>query len=131
MPQRTPLQAYQHVLRAIDAGTINPERMNLSGGCQYRMQLNTKRKVNTINCGVGSLFNEAQLADIEKRGANCHSVGALGTDIGWDNLLEVTGLDNGRLRDLQCKHDGAGTKVQVGWNVVFRRYVVKCIEELS
>jgi hypothetical protein len=115
MPQRTPLQAYQHVLKALDAGTVSPELM--SDHCVY-----TQGK--KLNCGVGSLFTRAQLKDIKARGLNSQIIRAVGCAIGEHNLLEVTGLDMQQLEDLQEAHD-------CGRNEEFRKYVKSRIKRLT
>jgi hypothetical protein len=102
MPQRTPLQAYQDVLQAVIDGRVNPARM--AGACQYRLEADGKP---TINCGVGSLFSEAQLDNIVEIGMNHHEVCDLAAEIGLANVYEVTGLSIDQLAELQEEHDSA------------------------
>ena len=124
MPQRTKLQAYQHVLDSVTAGRVDPQRMF---NCQYRQRLPGGGQ---LNCGVGCLFNEAQLNDIEKRKLNHELVDELGNEIGLKNITEVTGLGLDELTELQLQHDNRSAASFAQFHD-FRNFLKKKIKALT
>lgn len=118
MAQRTKLQAYTDVLNAFRAGRVNPQKM--SGGCLYWDIDDNGRD---LSCGVGALFDEAQLNDIIVRGLNDLSVDRLIEVIGKENITHVTGLTEYELEVLQERHDRA-SQVSQG-NQVFERFLLQ------
>lgn len=57
-------------------------------------------------CAVGAMFNDAQLADLKKRGLNSNTpIDKLAREIGKKNIEYVTGFSLNTLRRLQDLHD--------------------------
>ena len=112
----TKLAAYKKVLSGIKSGIVDPEKMYF---CQYR------EPATGLQCGVGILFNDAQLNDILERGLNEWSIRQLANVIGVKNIETVTGLSLKELDDLQTHHDTCCS------NVEFEEYVRAKIKEHS
>lgn len=111
---QTKLAALEKVLEGIKSGTVNPSVM---GACIYHDD------VTYLRCGVGILFNDAQIEDIKRRKLNGASVSVLATTIGRRNIETVTGMSVDDLRTLQSKHDGCST-------MAFRKYIESEMEEV-
>lgn len=111
---QTKLAALEKVLEGIQSGTVNPSVM---GTCRYHDD------VTYLRCGVGILFNDAQIEDIKKRRLNGASVQVLAMTIGRRNIEAVTGMSVDDLRVLQSKHDGCST-------LSFRKYIESEMEEV-
>lgn len=111
---QTKLAALEKVLEGIKSGTVNPSVM---GTCRYHDD------VTYLRCGVGILFNDAQIKDIKRRKLNGASVTVLEWTIGRRNIEEVTGMPMDDLRNLQARHDISSTKA-------FREYIESKMEEV-
>lgn len=122
---KTRLEAYEKVLKGINDGKVVPTLM--SGSCQYTYKVPGKNR--TIHCGVGILFNQAQLKDLEKRGLNGWMVEDLITRIGELNITTVTGLDSVDLSELQYEHDDASDSKR--GDDQFRSFVEHKIKKLK
>lgn len=91
------LSQYQKLLRRFNKGLLGA--MDDSGDCIYKSGKQT--------CGVGALFNAAQLKDIQKRDLNNTRIGSVATYIGQKNIEAVTGFTIEELEQLQTMHDAA------------------------
>jgi hypothetical protein len=91
------LSQYQKLLRRFNKGLLGA--MDDSGDCIYKSGKQT--------CGVGALFNAAQLKDIQKRDLNNTRIGSVATYIGQKNIEAVTGFTIEELELMQTMHDAA------------------------
>lgn len=66
-------------------------------GCVYRN--------GDLRCGVGALFNDAQLDNIEELGLNTCGIDVVADNIGYDNIETVTGFTIKELIEIQGQHD--------------------------
>lgn len=96
MKLRTKLESLKHIKKSLDKGRLGA---NVNGRCLYRNDIRTKF------CGVGCLFSEEQLDDIETRGLNAQSIRIVIDEIGEDNIREVTGMSISELSKIQMIHD--------------------------
>ena len=121
--QRTQKQAYEHILSELDAGRLGAAN---SFGCSY---VEGKR-----HCAVGCLFNDAQLADIERRRLNVNfGIRELAHHhIGTENIEAVTGLELFDLILLQRKHDTDYLTVRNDpKNSQFRKFIVAVLKGMK
>lgn len=102
---RTRKQALSHILSELVGGRLGamaaPKGEPWNTGCAYEA---VKDGVVT-HCGVGCLFNDAQIRSIKARGLNSEDVWGLRDNLGQDNLETVTGLCMDELDELQSLHD--------------------------
>lgn len=68
-----------------------------SGSCMYRK--------GDRRCGVGALFNDAQLDSINEFGLNPTTIDIVAEFIGADNIELVTGFTIKELIEIQAQHD--------------------------
>lgn len=107
---RTPLQAYQHVLVALEEGRLGAM---VGGSCVYR-SIGDRDDGGNRYCSVGCLFSEAQLDDISRRGLNMGAIVEwLGNEIGVKNIETVTGLSIDALTTMQVQHDCDGERLRL------------------
>lgn len=102
--QRTRKQALTHIIEQFDAGLLGA---SLKGACLYELE---RPGQPPLHCGVGCLFNPAQIQDIKDRGQNyetIYSVAKSTNGVGVRNVETVTGLLLEDLLTLQREHDTA------------------------
>jgi len=97
---RTRKQGLTAMIKAYKAGKLGSFGSSALGGssCLYK-----DRAART--CIVGCLFNDAQVADIRKRGLNGARIAEVARKIGRQNIVAVTGLQVYELTALQELHD--------------------------
>jgi len=109
---RTRKQALTHILTELIAGRLGavggPKNDPWSEGCAYEARVNGK----LLHCGVGCLFNEAQIRSIKTRGMNTSAIDVVEEAIGALNLETVTGLHMDELVEIQDIHDGEWRQIQ-------------------
>lgn len=121
---RTAIQSYKKVLKELDCGRLGAHN---GEQCVY------ERKTGDVvrHCGVGALFNEAQIADLKSRRLNTKAIEDVIDVIGIRNLTAVTGLDADELDELQSEHDMNEYFVRTDpLNCDFRRFIVQKIDSL-
>lgn len=102
--QRTRKQALTHIIEQFDAGLLGA---TIKGMCLYELE---RPGQPALHCGVGCLFNPAQIQDIKDRGQNyetIYSVAMSRDGVGVENVETVTGLLLEDLLTLQKEHDTA------------------------
>lgn len=118
-PKYTPtlqdnLDAYNRVLKAIDAGVISCETFWKRDSCLYEATSQGKK----VRCAIGALLTPEQIADIKRLGLNSGAgVYALAIALGKANVHKVTGLTLAQGSLMQQAHDGSKTTAQ------FRKWV--------
>lgn len=102
---RTRKQALKHILTELLAGRLGAQAGQKNRpwdlACAYESTTNGVVR----HCGVGCLFNDAQLRSIKARKMNSIDVSSLADTIGEDNLTTVTGLQISELETIQALHD--------------------------
>lgn len=95
------IDQYKKIRKMALAGKLGafdaPEFDLDSGSCMYR---NGDQR-----CGVGALFNDAQLDSIEEFGLNTTGINVVADVIGVDNIEFVTGFTIDELIEIQEQHD--------------------------
>jgi len=118
--KQTRLAAYKKIMTAIKAGVVRPSKMQ--SGCKYRK--------GARRCGVGALFSDAQLQDLQARGLNHRVIRNVAEVIGVKNIEYVTGMSLAELHAVQNKHDRCSAWL-TGGDQEFREYIENTIEVLS
>lgn len=102
---RTRYQALSHILGELVGGRLGaitaPKHQPWNEGCAYEAVINRQVK----HCGVGCLFNDAQIRSIKSLGLNRDDIGEVSGHIGVKNLETVTGLSMSELQHIQNLHD--------------------------
>ncbi len=121
---RTREQALRHILSELIAGRLGA---NLHAACAYEAV--TKGVVR--HCGVGCLFNEAQIKSLKARGLNEEPIDIVRDHIGKKNLETVTGLDMDELEYIQDVHDNNYRTIQNSpKNSSFYHYLTEELEQI-
>jgi hypothetical protein len=109
---RTRKQALNHILTELVGGrlgaTTSSDGRYWNVGCSYE----SLDKGIVRHCGVGCLFNEAQIRSIKSRGLNGMTIDEVAEVIGEKNITTVTGLHLTELDTIQCIHDDEWAHIQ-------------------
>jgi len=108
---RTRKQALKHILAELVGGrlgAVDGPKGSWTTGCAYEAVAGGVVR----HCGVGCLFNEAQIRSLKARGLNGRSIDDVSDVIGKQNIVTVTGLTFDELETIQGKHDGEWQEIQ-------------------